>query len=267
MASAAHERLRLDNPSDRIGGDRRLTRRYPVELQLEYKVLSGDQVINTGKGQTCNMSSGGMQLHSDTPLPVGVSVELSVFWPSQAEAERPVTLVARASVVRSEMNLVAVQVTRYEFATDGRYLLRRGPGANVPHGLRVVPPRSAGAEAPARPCVLVVESHSTQLVVRALLERKGYTVLPFSVPRALRELNRRETRIDLLITDTPQEFAAYPDLRLLCLVGAQAPEPNLTRAQRLDCLILRKPFTYPELLEACRALLEPGINHAGERPQ
>jgi hypothetical protein len=46
--------------NDCIRGDRRIQRRYPVALELEYKVVTGGAVIGTGTGKTGNISSGGV---------------------------------------------------------------------------------------------------------------------------------------------------------------------------------------------------------------
>jgi hypothetical protein len=62
---------------DGIRGDRRIQRRYPVALELEYKVMTGGAVIGSGTGKTGNISSGGVLFRTEDQLAAGPAVELS----------------------------------------------------------------------------------------------------------------------------------------------------------------------------------------------
>lgn len=246
--------------TEEIGGNRRAARRYPVELPLEYKILSGSRVTASGKGSTRNMSSAGLLFTAEAPVPAGAYVELSVYWPVPTPSERPITLMAQGRVVRSEENRVAVRVSRYEFEAEQRYLLRRAPVAGRERAsLRVARAQVVPGEYRARPSILVVESFATQNLIRALLERKGYSVLGYSATRARRILKKRDLKVDLLITDHPEEFADFPRLPIVCLTTSDV---KLDEAMRAHCVLLHKPFTYPELLQAIGAVLEPGAQRA-----
>jgi hypothetical protein len=98
-------------------GDRRQHRRYPVDSQVEYKVVSGREVTEIGFGRVLNLSSGGILFESDCPLPAGVNVKLIIAWPSQASATR---LKAHVSgyIVRSEGNCAAVRILHQVFRSN-----------------------------------------------------------------------------------------------------------------------------------------------------
>ena len=100
---------------DTIKGDRRLQRRYPVELDLEYRVSQGGKVISTGAGRTANMSSGGLLFRTMGEVPSGRSVELSIRWPAVLGNEPFLELCIFGRIVRNDSNGVAVLMSRYSF--------------------------------------------------------------------------------------------------------------------------------------------------------
>lgn len=61
--------------------DRRLNRRYPITLELHYKLLTKGQVDQIGTGRTINISSSGVLLEADTILPATGPIELGISWP------------------------------------------------------------------------------------------------------------------------------------------------------------------------------------------
>jgi len=96
--------------------DRRDNRRFPIELELRYKVVARRVQLN-GAGRTRNMSSGGVLFDGDQSLPAGCFVELSIHWPVLLQATCPLTLLIVGRVVRCDDHTVAVKTTRYEFIT------------------------------------------------------------------------------------------------------------------------------------------------------
>ena len=67
---------------DTIQGDRRLQRRYPLQLDLEFRITDDDKVVSAGAGRTENISSGGVLFHAAQSVPNGLHVELAVRWPA-----------------------------------------------------------------------------------------------------------------------------------------------------------------------------------------
>lgn len=100
--------------------DRRSSNRMPIEREVRYKVLGGKKSVKqVGLGRTLNMSSGGVLFTTETPLPPGERVEISVSWPAQLNNTLPLKLVAMGRLVRAEESQAAVSVERYEFKTRG----------------------------------------------------------------------------------------------------------------------------------------------------
>jgi len=102
-----------------IRGDRRLQRRYPLELDLEYRILKDDRVVFTGTGKTVNISSGGILFHAEESVPSGHSVELSVHWPALLGNSPFLELCISGRLVRSEEGGVALRMNRYHFEKLG----------------------------------------------------------------------------------------------------------------------------------------------------
>lgn len=100
-----------------IHQDRRDDRRYPIELELQYKVLARNRTHLRGSGRTRNMSSGGVLFGGDQDLPPGAFVELSIRWPVLLQNTSPLTLLVVGRVVRSGDRTVAVKTSRYEFVS------------------------------------------------------------------------------------------------------------------------------------------------------
>jgi PilZ domain len=100
-----------------IHQDRRDDRRYPIELQLRYKVLARSRPQLLGGGRTVNISSGGVLFGGDQNLPLDAFVELSIYWPVLLQNTCPLTLLIMGRVVRCEDHTIAVKASRYEFIT------------------------------------------------------------------------------------------------------------------------------------------------------
>lgn len=93
-----------------LGVERRLSRRYPADSALEYRLVRGRDIIQTGGGQTLNISDSGVLFESEHPLAPGLDIELSIRWPSGA-----LRLCAIGRTVRAEQNRCAVSIMHYDF--------------------------------------------------------------------------------------------------------------------------------------------------------
>lgn len=102
-------------PKDIIRGDRRLQRRYPIELELEYKIIKDDKIVATGAGRTGNISSGGVLFHADSGAISGPSVELSVRWPAVLGNAPFLELLISGRLVRHDSNGIAMRMSKYHF--------------------------------------------------------------------------------------------------------------------------------------------------------
>ncbi len=112
--------------------DRRLARRYEIELDLRIVVLAAGGVAQIGTGRSRNLSSGGVLFESSNPLTVGAHVELWIRWPAPIERTRPLTLIANGIVVRKHVDLYGLSLVRHEFsACHYQDFLERLPGMQI----------------------------------------------------------------------------------------------------------------------------------------
>jgi hypothetical protein len=103
------------------GDDRRAFNRVPIERDIRYKLLGGrrSEPVRTGLGRMLDMSSGGVQFTTESPLPAGERVELAVNWPARLNNVTPLKLVILGTVVRAEATQAAIRIEQYEFKTLG----------------------------------------------------------------------------------------------------------------------------------------------------
>jgi len=99
--------------ADVIHGDRRASRRYAVDLQVQYRVSSLHE--GAGYGRCADMSSSGVSFVADEPPPEGAQVEMTIQWPFLLQNVCPLHLLISGRVVRSAGKRVAVETSRYEF--------------------------------------------------------------------------------------------------------------------------------------------------------
>ena len=104
---------------DKIGGERRDDRRYPLQLELKWKLIRRRRVLDTGTGRTIDVSSGGVLFDAGRHLPEGLNVELSIAWPVLLHNVAPMQLVAIGKIARSGSRQVAMVTTQHEFRTVG----------------------------------------------------------------------------------------------------------------------------------------------------
>jgi hypothetical protein len=104
---------------EQIAGERRLDRRYPILLDLRWKLLHRKQVLDAGEGSTLDLSSGGLRFESGRALPEGFNVELAISWPALLHNITPMQLVVQGRIVRSEGGQIAIRMIQHEFRTVG----------------------------------------------------------------------------------------------------------------------------------------------------
>jgi hypothetical protein len=104
---------------DVLPANRRLHQRYPIELDLRYKLIHGRQVLNGGVGKTHDISTNGVFFSADQALPSGLDVELSMDWPLRLGGLCHLQVKIAGKVLRSGERGTAVQIRHYEFRTRG----------------------------------------------------------------------------------------------------------------------------------------------------
>jgi hypothetical protein len=126
-------RIRLESAPDALN-DRRAERRYPIRLELRYKLIRRRRILETGSGSTVNLSSGGTLFETAQPLPPGLDIEVSMAWPVLLNNVTPLRLVFYGRIVRSERNRTGVRALQHEFRIQGTQSLEE-----------IMRPRTAGA--------------------------------------------------------------------------------------------------------------------------
>jgi hypothetical protein len=116
-------------PLVRVPSDRRGTDRFPIEREVRYKILSSKGSAEVGVGKTINISSTGVLFLAENPLSPGKRIELAISWPAQLDGKCNLKLVARGRVLRSKGNLIAIEIEKYEFRTQGSRGFSTTPGA------------------------------------------------------------------------------------------------------------------------------------------
>jgi PilZ domain len=99
--------------------ERRSCNRYPIRLDVEYRLLNRRQVERFGFGITLNISRDGILFHADEALPIGRSIKLAMQWPLLLEGKCTLKLHMRGVIVRSDAKRAAVQISHHEFRTAG----------------------------------------------------------------------------------------------------------------------------------------------------
>jgi len=101
--------------------DRRAKTRYPIECDLEYRVIRGRRV-SMGTGQSINISSEGLLFYTREALTKGSGIELTLNWPVTLDDRIPLTLRLKGNIVRSEGDRAAAQINSHEFRLGRRRL-------------------------------------------------------------------------------------------------------------------------------------------------
>ena len=121
LAFAQADVLRLETCSS----DQRRHFRYPISLDIEYRLLNWSPVGRAGFGRTRNISTRGILFETnDTLPPLRAEIELLIHWPFLLDDVCPLRLVIRGRVVRTEGKAVALRIQRHEFRTRGSKLGR-----------------------------------------------------------------------------------------------------------------------------------------------
>jgi PilZ domain len=107
------------NTESTIAGDRRRDRRYELQLDVKWKLIRRRRVLDTGTGQTIDVSSGGILFDAGRHLPEGLNVELSITWPVLLHNVAPMQLLASGRIVRATGRRIAMQTLQHEFRTAG----------------------------------------------------------------------------------------------------------------------------------------------------
>jgi hypothetical protein len=105
--------------------------RYPLTIDLEYRLLLRGVVVGTGQGHTVRLSSAVVQFESADYLPLQRRVEICIAWPARLDNGVGLNLWIVGCTVPSEDRSIAVAIQRYEFRTRRELPLRNGGQAKT----------------------------------------------------------------------------------------------------------------------------------------
>jgi hypothetical protein len=99
--------------------DRRAAYRYPVEADLEYRVMHRGKLVASGHGRTINISNSGILFESSGTLIARFRIELSISWPARLKNGAPVTMHVIGRSVRTQNHLTAIEIIHHKFKSAG----------------------------------------------------------------------------------------------------------------------------------------------------
>jgi hypothetical protein len=114
MDSQITKRVRLLKGLD---PDRRGSIRFPLNLEVQYRVLGHRGPAENGSGRTSDISISGLSFTAERPLSIGQRLELSIEWPVLLDGGVQLQLVTSGVVVRSDGAVIALRIGRPEFKT------------------------------------------------------------------------------------------------------------------------------------------------------
>jgi hypothetical protein len=97
--------------------ERRAKIRFPLNLELRYRVAGACGPIENGSGRTIDISSSGLSFTSDNPLSIGQMLDLFIDWPIQLDGGIQLQLVLWGVVVRTTGAVTALRFERHQFRT------------------------------------------------------------------------------------------------------------------------------------------------------
>jgi hypothetical protein len=100
--------------------ERRAKFRFPLRRELRYKILEDQEVIQSGLGESIDMSSAGVAFQTERDLKAGAAVEVSISWPVLLDDSCPMRLVALGQVLRCNGGIAVCSIDKYEFRTQAR---------------------------------------------------------------------------------------------------------------------------------------------------
>ena len=100
--------------------ERRLGRRYPVNLEVRYRLKGKRARGPFGLGRTVDLSSQGALFETTDILPARGEIELALKWPYRIDGGCCLQLILHGHIVRLEPGKVAMRSTSYVFRTLAR---------------------------------------------------------------------------------------------------------------------------------------------------
>ena len=88
---------------------------YPVELDLDYRIVLDRKTHDAGHGRTVSISTTTVRFKSDHQLAAGFRIEAMVEWPARLNNILPLRLYIHGETVGAESDCNAIRILRHEF--------------------------------------------------------------------------------------------------------------------------------------------------------
>jgi PilZ domain len=128
----------MDRPSERWvrlpkepGPDRRASVRFPLNLELRYSSSYRRAPLETGSGQSIDLSSSGLRFAAQGPLVPGRKLDVAILWPVLLDEHVQLQLVVTGVVVWSSETETAMRIQRHDFRTRRLGLRAASPQESV----------------------------------------------------------------------------------------------------------------------------------------
>jgi c-di-GMP-binding flagellar brake protein YcgR len=95
--------------------ERRRSMRYPVNAEVEYRILSPRETGSPCRGRLVDLSNTGLMLQSNTELEAGLEIELTIQWPARQAGLSGFGLHAIGRTVRVKKGLAALRIDLSSF--------------------------------------------------------------------------------------------------------------------------------------------------------
>jgi PilZ domain-containing protein len=109
--------------------ERRAQLRFPVHVQLEYRLIKSGPLRVSGKACSIDISSKGIAFTTEAVLNPGALIELVLDWPCGADDTS--RLVLMGHIVRLSGKIVACAISRFEFGSRQTDFQRYSPAPTL----------------------------------------------------------------------------------------------------------------------------------------
>jgi hypothetical protein len=97
---------------------------FPIRQEVRYQSVKGSRVLETGVGQTVEISSREVWFTTQHDFRRGQKIQLAVGWPVMLDHVCRLKLELSGWVIQSDRGRAAVKIERYEFRTCGAQLAK-----------------------------------------------------------------------------------------------------------------------------------------------
>ena len=107
----------VNPPGERVanaGRERRANPRYPLHMELNYRLMHRNLTLDHGPAQIENISSSGVLMVAGRTFPPGATVELIIQWPVLRDGLLALELQVTGRVVRSSDDGTAVRALSHD---------------------------------------------------------------------------------------------------------------------------------------------------------